>query len=86
MHQLDRIEGMLDRLIAEAKPAPVPPDLISAAAVQRSVTKMIDGLIHDKMIDAIKEYRCLTGMGLKESKDAMENLKEHFRQQGRNGR
>lgn len=86
MHQLDRIETMLTDLQKNVQPVQVPVDLISAAVVQRSVIKMIDGLLHDKMIDAIKEYRSLSGTALKEAKDAMEAIKEHFRAEGRNGR
>lgn len=86
MHQLDRIEGMLTDLVAKATPPTVPADLISAASVQRSVLFMFSSLVQDKMIEAIKEYRSLTGSGLKESKDAIETLKEHFREQGRNGK
>lgn len=86
MHQLDHIESMLRDLLAAVKPAAPPADLISAAFVQKSVAFLFQSLMQDRMIEAIKEYRSLTGAPLKESKDAMENLKEHFREQGRKGR
>lgn len=41
---------------------------------QVSVTAMFDHMLANRKIDAIREHRALTGMGLKESKDEIERV------------
>lgn len=41
---------------------------------QISVISMFDHMLAGRKIDAIKEHRSLTGMGLKESKDEIERI------------
>lgn len=76
MHQLDRIEAMLTDLTnkAEAALPPSQPGMISVDFVRQTAAGMFKALIDDRKIEAIKACRQLTGMGLKESKDAIEHL------------
>lgn len=39
-----------------------------------SVDKMLDDIKNNRKIDAIKQYQAMTGLGLKESKDAVERV------------
>lgn len=67
MHQLDRIELMLQRLSTIEPPK------------QIELKKLFDFLCADKKIDAIKEHRIISGLGLKESKDEIERLYQAMR-------
>lgn len=67
MHQLDRIELMLQRLSTIEPPK------------QIELKKLFDALCADKKIEAIKEHRMISGLGLKESKDEIERLYQAMR-------
>lgn len=47
--------------------------------VQRDVVGLLEAMASGKKIEAIKNYRSLTGYGLKESKDAVERVMSLFR-------
>ena len=47
-------------------------DSFSAGASISSINQLLAAMRDGRKIEAIKEYRSLTGMGLKESKDAVE--------------
>jgi ribosomal protein L7/L12 len=71
MHQLDRIEEGVTKLLAGL---PNNPDFLSRATAAAQVTEMFTAIISNRKIEAIKMHRKITGMGLKESKDAIEAL------------
>lgn len=75
MHQLDRMEEMLTKL---ANAMPDNPDALRRSDVARYVVDLFSYILQDKKIDAIRAHRMLTGMGLKESKDAIEGLYFHL--------
>lgn len=47
-------------------------DEMAASASSDSVNRLLSAMKDGRKIEAIKEYRSITGMGLKESKDAVE--------------
>ena len=61
--QLDRIEAALQKLVPQN----------NNAAIQRAVIEMLSYMARGKKIEAIKECRALTGIGLKEAKDLICN-------------
>lgn len=67
--QLDRIEEKIDALhiLQAIKPQQVQP-LLNV----QSVNFMLNYLANGRKIDAIREYRAIFGVGLKEAKDAIE--------------
>jgi ribosomal protein L7/L12 len=69
-HQLDRIEGMLAQLV-NAHPG-MDTNLVHKSDVQRQVVEMFSHMLCERKIEAIRQYRALTGYGIKESKDAIE--------------
>lgn len=71
MHQLDRIEMMLEKLTVGV---PGDDQHLKKTDVRRNVIDMFDSMLRGQMIQAIKAYRTLTGLGLKESKDAIEMM------------
>lgn len=64
--QLDRMEEMLVRLTTNL---PESDQYITKRDVSVMVTEMFRHMKDDRRIEAIKLFRLLTGMGLKESKD-----------------
>lgn len=66
--QLTDIARIVDDAFNDLKDKRAPADDI-AMSVQRIITNAIGG----RKIEAIKDFRSLTGWGLKESKDAIEN-------------
>lgn len=74
-HQLDRIEEMLSRLTANL---PNTNTHMRRHDVALLVIDMLAYMISGRKIEAIKTHRQLTGMGLKESKDAIENIMDRF--------
>ena len=64
-HQLDRIEAMLQMLTDKT----LPNDTVHRGEMQKHVLDLFKYIWDRKLIEAIKEYRFLTGYGLKESKD-----------------
>lgn len=42
--------------------------------IEKRLERLFQSILEDKKIEAIKEHRCLTGRGLKESKDWVEKL------------
>ena len=50
-------------------------------AVSGDVTVMFDAMLTGRKIDAIKEHRIITKMGLKESKDEIERVMFRFKQE-----
>jgi ribosomal protein L7/L12 len=77
MHQLDRIENMLERLTVGL---PGDEQHMKKIDVQRLVFDLFGFMLTERKIEAIKAYRTLTGMGLKESKDAIESVMGRFTQ------
>lgn len=76
MHQLDRIEQMLETLTQnkpETNSIDVHQKLINAGS-KAFVIEMFASMKDGKKIEAIRAYRMLTGEGLKESKDAIEAI------------
>lgn len=71
LHQLDRMELMLEKLTVGL---PGDDQHMKRIDVKRTVIDLFSFILADKKIHAIKAYRELTGMGLKESKDAIESL------------
>ena len=61
--QLDRIEKMLERLVPKN----------NTADTQRRIIEMLSYMARGKKIEAIKECRHITGIGLKEAKDLICN-------------
>lgn len=47
-------------------------DEFTASASADSVNRLLSAMKRGQKIEAIREYRAITGMGLKESKDAIE--------------
>ena len=74
MHQLDRIEEMLKQLTGDTP-------TMHPSWVREHVMALFSFIVQDKKIEAIKEYRTLTGLPLKESKDAIEVLIWHFQRE-----
>jgi len=78
MHQLDRMEEMLLRMTSNI---PGGDTHVLKRDVAITVSELLRYLREGRKIEAIKTHRWLTGMGLKESKDAIENtLSELSRQ------
>ena len=79
--KMDRIEQKLDKLLMLMGHAPQPVNVTSAVPPHQADI-MIDARFEEvrqsirrgQKIDAIKRHRELTGMDLKESKDAVETL------------
>lgn len=67
-HQLDRIDRMVQHLFAQSGSNS---DAMSCKDVREHVIAMCEALASGNLIPAIKEYRTLTGAGLKEAKDAI---------------
>ena len=65
--QLDRIEAML-QLLAPTN---------TAADTQRRVIEMLSYMARNQKIEAIKECRHITGIGLKEAKNLICNAMEN---------
>lgn len=49
-------------------------NLIEHEQLKVNLVPMFDAMLTNRKIDAFKEYRTLTGFGLKESKDEIERL------------
>ena len=71
-HQLDRIEDMLKALV-DAHPG-LDANKIHKADVSRLVADLFGHMLGERKIEAIRNYRMLTGEGLKESKDIIERI------------
>lgn len=92
MHQLDRIEEALNKLLDDRKvvitvqqaasPAPMAaaPDLglMDRSTVRCLVADMFKALRDDRKIEAVKAHRALTNYGIKESKDVIETVTDRF--------
>lgn len=76
LHQLDRIELMLVKL-ADAHPG-MDANLVHKSDVQRQVVELFSHMLCQRKIEAIRQYRALTGYGIKESKDAVEAVMSRF--------
>jgi hypothetical protein len=63
-------------LVSESSPPAfiLPHDLIDLENLARALAPVIDGVRRGRKIQAIKEYRMVTGLGLKDSKDAVEAI------------
>ena len=69
--QLDRYQ--IEDIHAVVETAVIPPlDTPSYGATCTQVDTLLDAMKTGKKIEAIKAYRAMTGIGLKESKDAVE--------------
>ena len=83
--KMDRIEQKLDKLLMLMGQAPQPVNVTSAVPLHQADI-MIDARFEEvrqsirrgQKIEAIKRHRELTGMGLKESKDAVEDLERRL--------
>lgn len=53
-------------------PPPLTPGLDRAIVSEQIVCKLMDAMKCQQKIEAIKAYRCLTNVGLREAKDAVE--------------
>jgi ribosomal protein L7/L12 len=75
-HSFDRYEiGQIDSIITESlaqKPAAVVPSAADARL-------LLEAIASGRKIEAIKAFRCLTGDGLKESKDAVERVMDKMK-------
>lgn len=58
--------------------ATVEPKISDILPPKINLVPLFDAMIEGKKIDAIREHRSLTGMGLKESKDEVERLMGMF--------
>ena len=75
MHQLDRIEGMLETLLGTVGHAADHADMyMNRIETRKLVVEMFAAMQTGRKIEAIKAYRMLTGDGLKDSKDAIERI------------
>jgi hypothetical protein len=61
----------LNDLVQPISPVPAPHSYVN-------LNLLFDAMIAGKKIEAIREHRMLTGMGLKESKDEVERLMNCF--------
>lgn len=66
--QLDRIEARLDALTMHQQPTQCPVPLLS----MQGINYILHYLANGHKIDAIREYRAIFGVGLKEAIDAIE--------------
>lgn len=77
-NQLDRMEQMLTQLI-DAHPG-LDENKIHKADVSRAVVDLFGHMLCERKIEAIRNYRALTGYGLKESKDAVEAVMSRLKE------
>lgn len=63
----------------EPLPVNVDPNYMSRVDVCKYLNDMFDAMATYRKVSAIKAYRELTGVGLKESKDAIEKVMNNFR-------
>lgn len=83
--KMDRIEQKLDRLLLMIGQAPQAVNASSSTPIHQA-DMMIDARFEEvrqairsgQKIEAIKRHRELTGIGLKESKDAVEDLQRRL--------
>lgn len=66
---MDKLQSQLDRIEAAVSRMTAPDDYVHHGMVARLVADMVAHMAEGRRIDAIKIYRTLTGMPLKESKD-----------------
>ena len=67
--EISDLESMVQDCIVPPAPAPYPYN-----ANGSTVADLMTALVNGRKIDAIKAHRTLTGYGLKESKDAVEDV------------
>lgn len=76
-HRLDKdqIAGVENRIVDILDVAP-----ISIERPKVDLCPMFTYMLSERKIDAIREHRAITGMGLKESKDEIERLMNNFKE------
>ena len=75
----DELTDMYDTIEAGTKQQEVKYELPTHEQIVKTagqeVTLMLEAMSQNKLIDAIKSYRMLTGLGLKEAKDMIERAR-----------
>lgn len=77
---LSRLEKQAEELGEERAHRVLAEQRANNQAIQRSdVVTLMEAMASNRKIDAIKQYRQMTGDMLKESKDAVERVMDRFR-------